>query len=202
MIKLKGIGHVNLRVADQEVSKRFYRDVLGFVIAEEDPEHGGVFMTLGENFHTLDIGQHSLARNRATAAARSNRAGPRCIPGRQLRGFARGLRSPCRQGRRDPAGHQPHQSAQLLFRRSRRQHTRNLLRAAPRPGAVFRGPGRPGRSAEGQRTWRAAARLAARRLAPPEIKARIETLGAGDEAASASSAARSTLQAPPPATKM
>ena len=58
MIKLKGIGHVNLRVADQEVSKRFYRDVLGFAIAEEDPDHGGVFMTLGENFHTLDIGQH------------------------------------------------------------------------------------------------------------------------------------------------
>ena len=45
MIKLTGIGHVNLRVADQEASKRFYRDVLGFVIAEEDPEHGGVFMT-------------------------------------------------------------------------------------------------------------------------------------------------------------
>ncbi len=58
MIKLKGIGHVNLRVGDQEVSKRFYRDVLGFAIAEEDPEHGGVFMTLGDNFHTLDIGQH------------------------------------------------------------------------------------------------------------------------------------------------
>jgi len=58
MIKLKGICHVNLRVADQEVSKRFYRDVLGFAIAEEDPEDGGVFMTLGDNFHTLDIGQH------------------------------------------------------------------------------------------------------------------------------------------------
>jgi catechol 2,3-dioxygenase len=58
MIKLKGIGHVNLRVADQEASKRFYRDVLGFVIAEEDLGHGGVFMTLGDNFHTLDIGQH------------------------------------------------------------------------------------------------------------------------------------------------
>jgi catechol 2,3-dioxygenase-like lactoylglutathione lyase family enzyme len=55
---LKGIGHVNLRGVDQEVSKRFYRDLLGFVIAEEDPEHGGVFMTLGDNFHTLDIGQH------------------------------------------------------------------------------------------------------------------------------------------------
>ena len=58
MIKLTGIGHINLRVADQEVSKRFYRDILGFLIAEEDPEHGGVFMTLGDNFHTLDIGQH------------------------------------------------------------------------------------------------------------------------------------------------
>ena len=41
MIKLRGIGHVNLRVADHEASKRFYRDVLGFAIAEEDPEHGG-----------------------------------------------------------------------------------------------------------------------------------------------------------------
>src|SRR6516162_305171 len=58
VIKLKGIGHVNLRVADHEASKRFYRDVLGFAIAEEDPDHGGVFMTLGDNFHTLDIGQH------------------------------------------------------------------------------------------------------------------------------------------------
>jgi len=58
VIKLKGIGHVNLRVADEQASKRFYRDVLGFAIAEEDPDHGGVFMTLRENFHTLDIGQH------------------------------------------------------------------------------------------------------------------------------------------------
>ncbi len=58
MIKLKGIGHINLRVADEAASKRFYRDVLGFLIAEEDPEHGGVFMTLGDNFHTLDLGQH------------------------------------------------------------------------------------------------------------------------------------------------
>jgi catechol 2,3-dioxygenase len=58
VIKLKGIGHVNLRVADEAASKRFYRDILGFVVAEEDPEHGGVFMTLGENFHTLDIAQH------------------------------------------------------------------------------------------------------------------------------------------------
>lgn len=58
MIQLRSIGHVLLRVADQEASKRFYRDVLGFAISEEDPEHGGVFMTLGDSFHTLDIGQH------------------------------------------------------------------------------------------------------------------------------------------------
>ena len=58
MIRLAGIGHVLLRVADEEASKRFYRDVLGFEVAEQDPDHGGVFMTLGEGFHTLDITQH------------------------------------------------------------------------------------------------------------------------------------------------
>jgi catechol 2,3-dioxygenase len=58
MINLSSIGHVLLRVADEEASKRFYRDVLGFRIAEQDPEHGGVFMTLGDGFHTIDIAQH------------------------------------------------------------------------------------------------------------------------------------------------
>ena len=58
MINLAGIGHVLLRVADEEASKRFYRDVLGFLVAEQDPEHGGVFMTLGDGFHTIDITQH------------------------------------------------------------------------------------------------------------------------------------------------
>jgi catechol-2,3-dioxygenase len=58
MMKLKRIGHVLLSVADIEASKRFYRDALGFRVAEEEPDHGGVFMTLGDNFHTLDIVQH------------------------------------------------------------------------------------------------------------------------------------------------
>jgi len=58
MIQLKGIGHINLRVADEAASKRFYTDILGFLVAEEDPEHGGVFMTLGDKFHTLDIRGH------------------------------------------------------------------------------------------------------------------------------------------------
>ncbi|HEU0168886.1 MAG TPA: VOC family protein [Chloroflexota bacterium] len=56
MIRLSRIGHVNLSVADQERSKWFYSELLGFKVAEQDPDHGGVFMTLGDNFHTLDIG--------------------------------------------------------------------------------------------------------------------------------------------------
>jgi catechol 2,3-dioxygenase len=58
MIRLKKIGHVQLRVADLERSKAFYRDVLGFRVAEQDPQHGDCFMTLGEDFHTLDLAQH------------------------------------------------------------------------------------------------------------------------------------------------
>ena len=57
-MKLTRVGHINLRVADQELSKWFYCDVLGFQVAEEDPDHGGVFLTLGDDFHTLDLGQH------------------------------------------------------------------------------------------------------------------------------------------------
>jgi catechol-2,3-dioxygenase len=57
MIKLAGIGHVLLRVADEEASKRFYCDILGFRVAEQDPEHGGVFMTLGDGFHAIDLTQ-------------------------------------------------------------------------------------------------------------------------------------------------
>jgi catechol-2,3-dioxygenase len=57
-VKLTKIGHVNLRCSDEELSRWFYCDVLGFRITERDPQHGGIFMTLGENFHTLDISQH------------------------------------------------------------------------------------------------------------------------------------------------
>ena len=56
-MKLKRIGHVALRASDEDRSRAFYRDVLGFQISEQDPEHGGTFMTLGENFHTIDVFQ-------------------------------------------------------------------------------------------------------------------------------------------------
>ena len=71
MIKLACIGHVLLRVADEEASKRFYQDALGFRVAEQDPEHGGVFMTLGDGFHTIDITQHPAPDE----AARPQRGG-------------------------------------------------------------------------------------------------------------------------------
>ena len=53
MIQLKRLGHVLLKVADVERSKAFYADLLGFEVVEQDPGHGGVFMTLGEHGHTL-----------------------------------------------------------------------------------------------------------------------------------------------------
>jgi catechol 2,3-dioxygenase len=57
MIQLKRLGHVLFRVGDIERSKAFYTTLLGFQIVEEDPQHGGVFMTLGEHGHTLDLFQ-------------------------------------------------------------------------------------------------------------------------------------------------
>jgi catechol 2,3-dioxygenase-like lactoylglutathione lyase family enzyme len=55
MMQLKRIGHVLLRVADLERSRRFYCAVLGFEVMEEDPEHGGLFMALDGHAHTLDL---------------------------------------------------------------------------------------------------------------------------------------------------
>ena len=55
MIQLKRLGHVLLKVADVERSKAFYADLLGFEVVEQDPVHGGVFMTLGEYGHTIDL---------------------------------------------------------------------------------------------------------------------------------------------------
>jgi len=55
MIRLDGIGHVLLRVSDVERSKAFYSTILGLKVVEEDPEHGGVFMALEGQGHTLDL---------------------------------------------------------------------------------------------------------------------------------------------------
>ena len=61
-IRLSRIGHVALRVRDLQRAKKFYTEVMGFKIAEEDPEHGNdVFMSLGHDDHndghTFDLVQ-------------------------------------------------------------------------------------------------------------------------------------------------
>ena len=57
MIQLKEIGHVLLRVLDLDRSKKFYSEVLGFHVLEEDPEHGGTFMALPGQSHAIDLFQ-------------------------------------------------------------------------------------------------------------------------------------------------
>ena len=55
MIRLDGIGHVLLRVSDVERWRAFYSTILGLKVVEEDPEHGGVFMALQGQGHTVDL---------------------------------------------------------------------------------------------------------------------------------------------------
>lgn len=55
MIKLQRLGHVLMAVRDLEVSKRFYIDLLGFKLLEQDPDHGGVFLSIGNYGNTLDL---------------------------------------------------------------------------------------------------------------------------------------------------
>jgi catechol 2,3-dioxygenase len=57
MIPIKRLGHFVLRVADIARSKRFYTEVLGMHVLEQDPVHGGVFLGLGEWGNTLDLMQ-------------------------------------------------------------------------------------------------------------------------------------------------
>jgi len=57
MMQLKEIGHILLRVLDLERSKKFYSEVLGFHVLEEDPEHGSTFMALPGHSHAIDLFQ-------------------------------------------------------------------------------------------------------------------------------------------------
>ena len=57
MIKLQRLGHVAIAVRDVERSKDFYTRLLGFKLLEQDPDHGGVFLSLGGLGNTLDLFQ-------------------------------------------------------------------------------------------------------------------------------------------------
>ena len=55
MIKITRLGHVLIAVRDVEKSKDFYTRILGFKLLEQDPEHGGVFLSIGDAGNTLDL---------------------------------------------------------------------------------------------------------------------------------------------------
>ena len=55
MIKLQRLGHVLISVRDLERSKDFYTRILGFKVLEQDPDHGGVFLSIGGLGNTLDL---------------------------------------------------------------------------------------------------------------------------------------------------
>jgi catechol-2,3-dioxygenase len=57
MIKLQRLAHVLIAVRDLEASKRWYMDVLGLSFLEQDPEHGGVFLAVGDNGNAVDLFQ-------------------------------------------------------------------------------------------------------------------------------------------------
>jgi len=57
MIKLQRLGHVLISVRDLEKSKDFYTRLLGFKVLEQDPEHGGLFLSIGGLGNTFDLFQ-------------------------------------------------------------------------------------------------------------------------------------------------
>ena len=57
MIKLQRLGHVLISVRDLEQSKDFYTRLLGFKVLEQDPEHGGLFLSIGGLGNTFDLFQ-------------------------------------------------------------------------------------------------------------------------------------------------
>ena len=63
-IQLDRVGHCLIKVRDVERSSKFYVDVLGFQLMEKDPDHGGVFLSLPNDGHTIDL---SPVKNPATA---------------------------------------------------------------------------------------------------------------------------------------
>jgi catechol-2,3-dioxygenase len=54
-IHLERVGHCLIKVRDVERSCKFFVDVLGFQLMEQDPDHGGVFLSLPGDGHTIDL---------------------------------------------------------------------------------------------------------------------------------------------------
>ena len=73
MIKLQRLGHVLISVRDLERSKDFYTRILGFKVLEQDPDHGGLFLSIGGLGNTLDLFQ--CTNREAVASSDADLAG-------------------------------------------------------------------------------------------------------------------------------
>jgi catechol-2,3-dioxygenase len=67
MIQARKLGHVVLKVRDAQKSKEFYIRALGLKVANEDRDHGAVFLSFGTQHHDLALFQ--LATGEAPEAA-------------------------------------------------------------------------------------------------------------------------------------
>ena len=103
MIRIERLEYHVLRVADLERPKRFYVDLLGMHVLEQDPNHGGVFLGLGGDGNTLDLLQSTDPassgpyRFQVHDPGRRHGFSPRCI---------------CRKDSRDATGGQVYASGQ------------------------------------------------------------------------------------------
>ena len=147
MIKLQRIGHILLNVRDVEKSKAFYMKILGFELLEQDPEHGGVFLSLGEHGNTLDLFPCS---NPDESPQPKAVPGDRTGLGRQAHGLRGGDRGGAEAGLFLAAGRRrahtprgrPRQPEEHLLSRPGQQPARNRLGAAQHPGDFREGPAR------------------------------------------------------------
>jgi catechol 2,3-dioxygenase len=74
-INLERIGHCAVRVRDVERAKKFYIDVLGFQLMEQDLDHGGCFMSLPGDGHTIDVSPVDDPHNAPGPVQGSDRVG-------------------------------------------------------------------------------------------------------------------------------
>ena len=65
MIKLQRLGHVLISVRDLEKSKDFYTRLLGFKVLEQDPDHGGLFLSIGGLGYYILYNSRSYRHNEA-----------------------------------------------------------------------------------------------------------------------------------------
>ena len=141
-VKLERIGHCLIKVRDVEHSKKFYTEVLGFQMMEQDPDHGGVFLSLPGDGHTIDL---SAVGDPATATPP---VGQQDGVGVLHIAFKVGSYGALRESYDslvadgvDVHRMMDHVSQpQPLLPRPRRQHVGGLLRVSKGPGALPRGP--------------------------------------------------------------